>query len=99
MTIAELMSKRAEENRDKIINKQAVQLKKYLIRQLNKQIRLGYTKAEIYSGKYHLTCHFEASVDLAKKLLCDEGFLMVFNWGTMFRDPYFYIKIKGDYSD
>lgn len=97
--IAELMSKRAEENKDKIINKQAVQLKRYLIRQLNKQVRLGYTEAEIYSRKYYFTRHFEASVSLAKNMLCDEGFLMCFNCDNIFREPYFFIKIKGDYDD
>ena len=94
MTIAELMSKRAAENKDKIINKQSVKLIRYLMRELRKKIRLGYTSADVYPpAKYLRITHFDETLRVTKGVLEDEGFLLCFNGRTVTRDPYYYIGL------
>lgn len=94
MSLAELMSKRAAENKYKIVHKQSAKLKKRLLRDLQKRVNCGYTSANIYPPvKYLFINHFDETLKMAKETLEEEGVLLRFTPNTAFRDPCFEVTL------
>ena len=94
MSLAELMSKRAAENKDKIVHKQSVKLTRYLMRELRKKVMLGYTSADVYPpAKYLFVNHFDETLKMTQEALEEEGFLIRFKPVTAFRAPCFEVSL------
>lgn len=94
MRLNTLLIKRAEENKDKIVHKQSVKLVKYLMKELRKKVRLGYTFADVYPpAKYLFITHFDETLRVTKAVLEEEGILLRFISRTAFRDPCFEVSL------